>query len=93
MRIAGYIDHPVLKITIFQMDNRFSVKLETSRHEQTYKFRKGGGLETVADVRKLVDDPFLKGVLLQMKRMDDVQRWALQRMQQDKDNDEFPEII
>lgn len=93
MRIAGYIDHPVLKITIFQMDNRFSVKLETSRHEQTYKFRKGGAVETVADVRTLVDETFIKGVLMQMKRMDDLQRRALGRMQQGKGDDEFPEII
>lgn len=93
MRIAGYIDHPVLKITIFQMDNRFSVKLETPRHEQTYKFRKGGPVETVADVRAVVDETFIKGVLMEMKRMDDVQRRALQRMQQDKGRDEFPEII
>lgn len=93
MRIAGYIEHPILKITIFQMDNRFSVKLETARHEQTYKFRKGGPVDTVEDVRKLVDEPFIAGVIAQMKNMDENQRAALQRMDTNKGPDEFPTII
>ena len=58
MRIAGYIDHPRLKITIFQQENRYSLKLETALHEQTYKLRKGGAIETTEDVRRLVDQEF-----------------------------------
>ena len=39
MRILGYIDHPVVKITVFKMDNKFSVKFESIHYEQTFKFR------------------------------------------------------
>jgi hypothetical protein len=59
MRIIGSIDHPDWKITVFKMDDRLSVKLETGLNEQTYKFREGPQLETFEDVRKLVDATFL----------------------------------
>ena len=34
MRILGYLEHPTLKITVFKMDNRISVKFENSLYEQ-----------------------------------------------------------
>jgi hypothetical protein len=37
MRIVGYIEDPQLKITVFQMNNRVSVKIEYRLMEQTYK--------------------------------------------------------
>lgn len=93
MRIAGYIDHPRLKITIFQMENRFSVKLETGIHEQTYKLRKGGPIETVADVRRWVDKTFIEGVEQEFKYMHRIQREALSRLESNNAQDEFPDII
>ena len=68
MRITGYIEHPVFKITIFKMDNKFSVKFETPQFEQTYKFRIGEGIENEADIRKLVDGPFITAVAQIFKR-------------------------
>lgn len=91
MRIAGYIEHPYLKITIFQMENKYAVKLEDATLEQNYKFRKGPGLESVADVRAVIDDRFIKRVLEQMKVMRRLQIESLQRMKEE--DDEFDEII
>ncbi len=94
MRIAGYIDHPRLKITIFQQENRYSLKLETALHEQTYKLRKGGAIETTEDVRRLVDAEFLEQIEEEFKHMHRIQRNALSRLApSDTEDDEFPTII
>lgn len=93
MRIIGYINHPILKITIFQMENKFSVKLESGLIEQTYKFRTGEGINSLEDIRRLVDEEFLEAVLEEMGRMRDIQRHALERSLPDGQEDEFEEII
>ncbi|MBP7273350.1 MAG: hypothetical protein KA974_05890 [Saprospiraceae bacterium] len=59
MRIIGYIEHPTLKITVFKMDNKLSVKFETGLYEQTYKFRDGEGIEELADVTRLITPNFI----------------------------------
>ncbi len=59
MRIAGEIQHPILKITVLQMNNRYVLKLEANHLEQTYKFNEDDNLRTFEDVKKLVDDEFL----------------------------------
>lgn len=92
MRIAGYIPHPQLKITIFQLDNKFAIKLEDTLLEQTYKFRRGPNLDSPADVRRLVDDRFLAGVLAQMDAMHQMRQAALQTLEHG-DEEEFEDII
>lgn len=93
MRIIGYINHPILKITIFQMENKFSVKLESGLIEQTYKFRTGEGINGLEDIRRLVDEEFLEAVMEEMGRMRSIQRHALERSLPDGQEDEFEEII
>ncbi len=71
MRIIGHIEHPRLKITVFKMDNRLSLKIEDEYAEETFKFRQQEGLSTLEDVQRLADDSFLKATeqrLLQMRR-------------------------
>ncbi len=92
MRIVGYIDHPVLKITIFQMENKLSVKLESGLFEQTYKFRTGGPVNTVEDIQKLVDDTFITEVLEEMSRMRSIRIQALERLNPGEEQ-EFDKII
>ncbi len=71
MRIVGYIEHPVLKITVMQMNNRFVLKLEANMLEQTYKFNEDDNLRTMSDIEKLVDDTFLNECL---KRFSDMNK-------------------
>jgi hypothetical protein len=92
MRIAGYIDHPILKITIFQMENRFSVKFEDPHLEQTYKFRQGPGLESVADIKRLIDASFMNKVIEQMRTMRKLQVDTLRRRTEEAE-DEFDDIL
>ncbi len=94
MRIAGEIEHPVLKITIFQMDNRFTVKFEDGTIEQAYKFRKSEAINSAADIRKLVDERFQEQVMEQMKALRQLHQEVLQRFQPEiEEDDEFEEII
>lgn len=92
MRILGYIDHPYLKITVFKMDTRLSVKLEDAFFEQTYKFRQEDRLSRFEDVKRLIDKPFIEGVLDHFKQMHALRDAALNRNLPAGEN-EFEEII
>lgn len=93
MRIIGYIDHPIMKITIFKMDTRLSVKFEKSVLEQTYKFIQQNGLEGVKGIRQLVDTEFIKKVEEQFRKMERLHEAALEKHFPPASADEFDEII
>lgn len=93
MRIIGYIEHPTLKITVFKMDNRLSVKFETGLYEQTYKYRTGDGMETLEDVKKQVDEPFVQEVNKLFAQMHLSKNQALKRNIDQSQEDEFDLII
>lgn len=92
MRILGYIDHPTLKITVFKMDNRLSVKFESGLYEQTYKFRSGMKIDDLKDIQTLVDAPFIQAVLQEMGTMHRISNQALMRYHAQEEED-FEEII
>lgn len=93
MRIIGNIEHSALKITVFKMDNRLSVKFENGLYEQTYKFRMADHLESFTDVEKLVDGTFIQAVNEELKRMHQIRNAALGRFLPVEEEDEFEEII
>lgn len=69
MRIVGHIEHPVLKITVMQMNNRFVLKLEVNMLEQTFKFHEDDNLRTMADIEKIVDETFLQECIKRFAEM------------------------
>lgn len=69
MRIVGYIEHPIMKITVMQMNERFVLKVEANMLEQTYKFHEDDNLRTMADIEKIVDETFLKECLKRFAEM------------------------
>lgn len=93
MRIAGYIDHPILKITIFMLDQRFALKFESGLYEQTYKLRQSDLIQSVDDVRQLVDESFLNAVLQMLQQMHLLSQQALNKLAPLFEEDEFEEII
>ena len=93
MRIVGYVEHPNLKITVFQMDNKISVKFETGMYEQTYKFREMENLKSLEQVKKLVDGEFVNNVLQEFQRMHQFKNGALESFLPKAAEDEFEEII
>ena len=93
MRIAGHIDHPKMKVTIFQMENKFAVKFEDGLLEQTYKFRAGGDIQSVQSIKQLVDATFLKMVSQQMTSMQQARQLALENLASLSEDDEFEDIL
>ncbi len=93
MRIIGNIEHPILKITVFKMDNKLSVKFETGLYEQTYKFRESDELKNMEGIQKLVDGPFIEAVLNEFKQMHRLNMEAWGRFLPKESEEEFEEII
>ena len=93
MRIIGYIDHSFLKITVFKMDTRITVKFETPEFEQAYKFRMTDQLNHLEDVQQLVDEEFINTVLENMKAQNRTKVRAMDRFIQTNTTDEFDTII
>lgn len=79
MRIIGNIEHPTLKISIFRMDNRISVKFENGLYEQTYKLGQDDRLSTVESIQKLVDPDFLEQVSAVFRQMHQLRMAAYSR--------------
>ncbi len=59
MRVVGEIPHPQLKITIFNWNNRYLIKLEAGSFEQTFKVSEFD-VTSEEEVRNMVDSEFLK---------------------------------
>lgn len=95
MRILGYIEHPIFKITVFKTDTRLAVQFEDGLCELTYRYRTGPNLEDLASVKKLLDAPFLAAVAQQLKQMQTVQHDALERYAKliAEEEEPFEEII
>ena len=93
MRIIGHIDHPTLKITVFKMDNKLSVKFETGLYEQTYKFRESNELNDFATVKRLVDGQFVAEVMENFAKLHQAKNEALGRFLPKAGEEEFEEII
>ncbi len=98
MRIIGYIEHPVLKITVFKMDNKFSIKFESGLYEQIFKIRDNDDVHSLEQIQQLVDEPFIAAVLAEMTTLHQIKNDALARYYEkeedfDDDDDEFDDII
>jgi hypothetical protein len=93
MRIVGSIPHPRLKITVFQMNDRFSVKLESGLYEQTYKFRQGSTGDGPEAISRLLDTDFLEAVEQDLEQMHRRVLDAMKRQEGENENDEFDVII
>lgn len=92
MRIVGNIPHPTLQITIFLHDSKYAVKFESGLYEQTYKFRSGDQIQTVEDIKKLIDATLLEEVQQGLFRMHQEKLAAIGR-NLEEDQEVFEEII
>lgn len=79
MRIIGTIPHPILKITVFQLNMKFAIKFEVGMMEQTYKIRESDLIAKLSDINNLVDEKFTEQVLEQFKEMAEVLGGAFKR--------------
>ncbi len=71
MRIIGEFDHDAIKVTVFKMNEKISVKYEYNLMEQTYKFRDGSGIDTLEDVKRFSNDTVvahIKSIFIDMEK-------------------------
>jgi len=90
MRIIGYIEHPTYMITVFKMDDKFSVKFEKNLLEQTYKYRGGQHMTGIEDVKRIIDAAFIKRVSNVFETMESTR---LDSLRVEDGVDEFDEIV
>lgn len=93
MRIIGYIENPVMKITVFKDNGKLSVKFESGLFEQTYKLRELDAIKNMEGIQKLVDDQFKSAVMEEFQRMNRIRNSALERCLPPKEDHFFEEII
>ncbi len=91
MRIIGYLPHPDYQITVFRMDDKFSIQIEKDLLVQTYKYRSGPRLNRLEDVQNMVDSSFLERVASIFEGMHINKQKSLQLP--DIGKDQFDEII
>lgn len=92
MRIVGEIPHPVIKITVFKNDGKFSIKCESGLVEQIYKFRDDERLQSFEDIQKIVDESFIKKIEESLSIMFESKHEALMRGYE-QGKEEFEKII
>jgi hypothetical protein len=79
MRIIGEIPHSQCKITLFQWNNRYLIKLEKDRLEQTFKVDQFE-LTSEKELHTLVDEGFVQKALERFNDMEQSLGEALQKL-------------
>ncbi len=80
MRVVGTIPHPYVKITVFALNMRYSVKLEMGQVEQTYKIRQSDIITNLEDLSKLVDDELIEECISHFTDMHKSMKKAFERL-------------
>ena len=93
MRVIGNIEHPQLKITIFKMDNRFTVKFENEWYEQAYRFYQDGKIETIEQIKQIIDETFIADVQEIFTQMHKKRMTHLHKILFSEEKNEFDIII
>ena len=70
MRIVGEIPHADCKITLFSWNNRYLIKIERGRFEQTFKINQFD-LLVEDDLKKIVNSTFIDESLARFKLMEE----------------------
>jgi hypothetical protein len=68
MRVVGTIPHPSIGITIFNMNDKFILKLEAGPMEQSFKFN-ADEVKGIEDIKKIIDEDFLKKAIDRFNEM------------------------
>ena len=93
MRIVGEIPHSKFKITIFHMNNKYSIQFEDGEQTQLFKLPDLEELKDVNGIKTLVDGPFLIGVEEIFKKMRIHKVKSIRELVNRNNKDEFETII
>lgn len=70
MRIIGEISHPDYKISLFQWNNRYLIKMERGFMEQTFKINQFD-LTSDAELQTLIDSEFIHAAMERFDSMEE----------------------
>jgi len=92
MRVVGYIENTPYKVTVFKMNQKFTVKFETGLYEMAFKLYESDNMRGMEDVKKFVDKDLVNTV---RSKFHDMHRAALKSYSKFKKQEveEFEEII
>lgn len=93
MRIVGEIPHSTYKITVFQMNNKFTVQFEDGEQSQLYKVPDVAYLKNFNDIQQMVDGAFLNEIDKIFIFMATAKRSAVDQIVNKSIEDEFDNII
>ena len=62
MRIVTTIPHPIVKISVFQMNQKFLLKMELGAYEQTYKLAEDE-VTSIDQLQDVCNEQFMKSIL------------------------------
>ncbi len=93
MRIIGTIPHPVLKISVFKMDGRVSVKFENAGYEQTFKLGDDDRYSDLDAVSRWADANLIESVLVRMAALHQSRLAADARAFTNSSDPEFEDIL
>ncbi|MBL7807618.1 MAG: hypothetical protein JNN28_07390 [Saprospiraceae bacterium] len=93
MRVIGYIEHPIFKISIFKNDGRTSVKFENEHYEQTFKFGQDERFATIEGIQRWADQSLIEKVAEGFRHMHTAGLQASARAFPVDENTVFEDII
>ena len=68
MRIIATIPHPNILISVFQINDKYVVKLEAGQMEQTFKFT-NEEVKGIDDIKNLMDAEFMRKAIERFNEM------------------------
>lgn len=68
MRIIATIPHPVVKISVFQMNSKYLIKMELGSFEQTYKISEEE-IQSIEELEQICTGEFMKNVITRFESM------------------------
>ena len=93
MRIVGNIEHDRMKITVFQMDAKLSVKFENAFAEVTFKLKDNPMVNDLESVKDWVDQRFFEEAEKQLSALHQIAVEAFKRKGKQAEEETFDEII
>lgn len=69
MRVIAELPHPKCKITIFQMNQKYIIKLESGAYEQSYKVAEINIVGGVNALFEMLDEDFINSVVARFDSM------------------------
>jgi hypothetical protein len=93
MRIVGEIPHSTYKITVFQMNNKFTIQFEDGQQSQLYKVPDVAYLKNFNQVKELVDGAFLNEIDKIFIFMSTAKKTAVDQIVNRSIENEFDNII